>query len=304
MTPSSSGTQPEQTSGKPSGERPGITSGITPQSSASESGVPVLQQGQPVLNDALGTIAQTWRSHALAYQQFADALVAGAEHMELALSTLAAATAHVPPAGELADVLTSGTERMERVLANLAEATQSVPPSFSSAPPRPEVVSSSTALERIERYICEFFAMTPAELRRQRREARYVVPRQIAFTLAAEFSEASLPQIARFFGKRDHTTVMYGRNKIRDRVAAGDREVCYAVAALGEKCRQGFIVAGASIVRIRTGDKFAWIEEVIRAQRAAAQRATQETSRADVGAELASSPAAASIAAATLRRAS
>ncbi|HEV2909627.1 MAG TPA: helix-turn-helix domain-containing protein, partial [Candidatus Eremiobacteraceae bacterium] len=47
---------------------------------------------------------------------------------------------------------------------------------------------------------------------------RLTVPRQIAMYLACDLTNASLPQIAREFGKKDHTTVMYARNKVKDQM--------------------------------------------------------------------------------------
>ena len=37
--------------------------------------------------------------------------------------------------------------------------------------------------------------------------------------LATELTECSLPQIAREFGKKDHTTIMYARDKVKDAMA-------------------------------------------------------------------------------------
>ena len=40
--------------------------------------------------------------------------------------------------------------------------------------------------------------------------------------IASELTGASLPQIAREFGKKDHTTVMYARDKIADMMDADE----------------------------------------------------------------------------------
>jgi Bacterial dnaA protein helix-turn-helix len=42
---------------------------------------------------------------------------------------------------------------------------------------------------------------------------KYVVPRQIAMTIAALGFRTSLPRVGRAFGGRDHTTVLHARNK-------------------------------------------------------------------------------------------
>jgi chromosomal replication initiator protein len=51
-----------------------------------------------------------------------------------------------------------------------------------------------------------------------RRDQRLAAPRQIAMYIATELTNYSLPQIARDFGKKDHTTVMYARDKIKDQM--------------------------------------------------------------------------------------
>jgi chromosomal replication initiator protein len=50
----------------------------------------------------------------------------------------------------------------------------------------------------------------------QNRSAKVAVPRQLAMYLLREFNEISFPQIGELLGGRDHTTIMYGINKIRD----------------------------------------------------------------------------------------
>jgi chromosomal replication initiator protein len=58
--------------------------------------------------------------------------------------------------------------------------------------------------------------LTVKEMDNGRRDQRLAAPRQIAMYIATELTQYSLPQIAREFGKKDHTTVMYARDKIKD----------------------------------------------------------------------------------------
>ena len=53
----------------------------------------------------------------------------------------------------------------------------------------------------------------------QRRDQRIAAPRQIAMYLACELTDNSLPQIAREFQKKDHTTVMYARDKVKNQMS-------------------------------------------------------------------------------------
>jgi len=60
--------------------------------------------------------------------------------------------------------------------------------------------------------------LTVKEMDHHRRDQRLAAPRQIAMYLATELTDYSLPHIAREFHKKDHTTIMYARNKIKQRM--------------------------------------------------------------------------------------
>ncbi|MFK7739498.1 MAG: chromosomal replication initiator protein DnaA [Planctomycetota bacterium] len=66
------------------------------------------------------------------------------------------------------------------------------------------------------------FAITARELIGKSRTQAVSMPRQIAMYLLREHTESSLEDIGKFFGNRDHTTVIYAVNKIRER-ATKDR---------------------------------------------------------------------------------
>ncbi|MDQ6781795.1 MAG: chromosomal replication initiator protein DnaA [Candidatus Eremiobacteraeota bacterium] len=70
----------------------------------------------------------------------------------------------------------------------------------------------------IKEKVARFHGITQKELEGQRRDQRLTVPRQIAMYLACDLTNASLPQIAREFGKKDHTTVMYARDKVKQQM--------------------------------------------------------------------------------------
>lgn len=60
--------------------------------------------------------------------------------------------------------------------------------------------------------------LTVKEMDNGRRDQRLAAPRQIAMYIATELTGYSLPQIAREFGKKDHTTIMYARDKIKEQM--------------------------------------------------------------------------------------
>src|SRR5579863_1850475 len=78
-----------------------------------------------------------------------------------------------------------------------------------------EVPLRKVTISLIKEKVSRFHGITLKELEGQRRDQRLTVPRQIAMYLACELTNASLPQIAREFGKKDHTTVMYARDKVK-----------------------------------------------------------------------------------------
>lgn len=88
----------------------------------------------------------------------------------------------------------------------------------------------------IMRAVCEKFVVSPVELCSQRRQAHLVRPRHIAFWLCKELTWASFPEIGRMFGNRDHSTVIYGVNKIQAEVDAVT-EIGLAALALKDKLR-------------------------------------------------------------------
>ncbi len=81
--------------------------------------------------------------------------------------------------------------------------------SVSALPPRR--VTIALIKERVSRA----HGLTVKEMDHHRRDQRLTVPRQIAMYLATELTDNSLPQIAREFQKKDHTTIMYARDKVK-----------------------------------------------------------------------------------------
>ncbi len=74
----------------------------------------------------------------------------------------------------------------------------------------------------IKERVAKHHGLTVKEMDHQRRDQRLAAPRQIAMYLATELTEYSLPQIAREFQKKDHTTVMYARDKVKNQMAVDE----------------------------------------------------------------------------------
>ncbi|HEY1977086.1 MAG TPA: chromosomal replication initiator protein DnaA [Candidatus Baltobacteraceae bacterium] len=73
-------------------------------------------------------------------------------------------------------------------------------------------------IPKIKDTVAGAHGLTVKEMDNGRRDQRLAAPRQIAMYIATELTQYSLPQIAREFGKKDHTTVMYARDKIKDQM--------------------------------------------------------------------------------------
>jgi chromosomal replication initiation ATPase DnaA len=75
------------------------------------------------------------------------------------------------------------------------------------------------------------FGIRTEDITSSRRDQVFVRPRQIAMYLATELTRESLPKLAYVFNRRDHTTVMHSRNKIRALIKSSPAEAA-AIAAL------------------------------------------------------------------------
>jgi chromosomal replication initiator protein len=69
-------------------------------------------------------------------------------------------------------------------------------------------------LDEVLKAVAEHYKLDRDVLLKQGRERSVALPRQVAMYLMREETEESLPRIGFFLGKRDHSTVMYGHDKI------------------------------------------------------------------------------------------
>lgn len=74
-------------------------------------------------------------------------------------------------------------------------------------------LTSQHLVHRIIELVCIGESVSKVHILSIRQTRSISFPRQIAFYLAAKTTSYSLPQIAKCFG-RDHTTILYGRDKI------------------------------------------------------------------------------------------
>ena len=70
-------------------------------------------------------------------------------------------------------------------------------------------------IEHIQRKSAEFFGIKLSDMRAKNRTKAVAFPRQIAMYLARQLTHASLAEIGRSFGGKDHTTVLHAVEKIQ-----------------------------------------------------------------------------------------
>lgn len=64
--------------------------------------------------------------------------------------------------------------------------------------------------------VADHFHVTPEDIMSKKRNAEFVMPRQISMYLCRELTESSLASIGKILGKKDHTTVMHGIKKMKE----------------------------------------------------------------------------------------
>ena len=72
--------------------------------------------------------------------------------------------------------------------------------------------------ELIIKIVAEHFNITPGDITSKKKSKEFVYPRQIAMYLCRILTEFSLHAIGSFMGRRDHSTVLYGIEKISKEV--------------------------------------------------------------------------------------
>jgi len=69
-------------------------------------------------------------------------------------------------------------------------------------------------IEQVRQAVCNFYRVTLSDLQAKNRTQAVAFPRQVAMYLARHLTHASLADVGRAFGGRDHTTVLHAVGKI------------------------------------------------------------------------------------------
>jgi chromosomal replication initiator protein len=114
--------------------------------------------------------------------------------------------------GGLNRVLAHATLTHEPITLDLAQQT------LSNLVERKQRVTVSDIIVAVSTH----YGISEAEMTGQSRQKEYVLPRQMVMYLAREETNASLPEIGQILGGRDHTTILYGNQKIAAEVEKKD----------------------------------------------------------------------------------
>lgn len=75
-----------------------------------------------------------------------------------------------------------------------------------------------TTLRQVTQLVARHYQLSPADLRGQSRQQSLVQGRSLAMFIARSLTEASFADVGKFFGNRDHTTVLHACRKIQSQL--------------------------------------------------------------------------------------
>lgn len=82
--------------------------------------------------------------------------------------------------------------------------------------------------------VAEHFNINPDDITSKKRNSEFVLPRQISMYLCREMTDTSLVNIGKLHGKKDHTTVIHGVNKIAEEITT-NKELAAKVEIIKKK---------------------------------------------------------------------
>jgi chromosomal replication initiator protein len=73
------------------------------------------------------------------------------------------------------------------------------------------------SIDAIQKVVCEFYSIKLSDMKSKRRTKDIALPRQLAMFLSKQITNASLNDIGKQFGGKDHATVIYACKQIEDK---------------------------------------------------------------------------------------
>lgn len=91
-------------------------------------------------------------------------------------------------------------------------------------------------IENIQKTVADYYKIKVSEMHSKKRSRNYARPRQIAMSLAREFTNHSFPEIGEAFGSRHHTTVMHACEEI-EQLRLNDQTIARDIGFLTQVIR-------------------------------------------------------------------
>lgn len=91
-------------------------------------------------------------------------------------------------------------------------------------------------IENIQKTVADYYKIKVGEMHSKKRSRNYARPRQIAMSLAREFTNHSFPEIGEAFGSRHHTTVMHACEEI-EQLRLSDQAIARDIGFLTQVIR-------------------------------------------------------------------
>ena len=85
-------------------------------------------------------------------------------------------------------------------------------------PDKPKEITPYLIIE----VVAEHFGVSPEDITSKKRNSEFVQPRQVVMYLCRELIDTSLNNIGKLLGKKDHTTVIHGVNKIKEEMTTNE----------------------------------------------------------------------------------
>ena len=97
-------------------------------------------------------------------------------------------------------------------------------------PDKPKEITPSLIIE----VVAEQFGVSPEDITSKKRNSEFVQPRQVVMYLCRKLTDTSYVNIGKLLGKKDHTTIIHGVNKIEDELES-NQELAYKIETIKKK---------------------------------------------------------------------
>ena len=85
-------------------------------------------------------------------------------------------------------------------------------------PDKPKEITPELIIE----VVAEHFGVSTEDITSKKRNYEFVQPRQVVMYLCRKLTDTSYVNIGKLLGKKDHTTIIHGVNKIEDELKNND----------------------------------------------------------------------------------